>query len=316
MQAETESRERPHEWMGNLFGVIAILLWSSTIAFARIVTDTIGTIAATAYLYLAGGMLLCIVEAVRRGGVRRLCKIPRPFLLVCGSLFVAYMACLFGAIGLAGNGRQVVEVGLLNYLWPALVIVFSIPILGYRARWGLLIPGLFMGLGGVVSVRLLAAMAEGSAGFSFGVFLHGIRSSPIAYLLGLCAGITWGLYSNLVRKLSRPGAPSGTPIFALATGIVFAAFLPFSKAPAEWSSKAIGAAIYLAVLPIAMGYIFWEIGMRSGNVVLLGSLSFFTPVLSTLISCVLLKVWLGPDLLIGCALVVAGAWVCKLSVRE
>ncbi|MEW6359107.1 MAG: aromatic amino acid DMT transporter YddG [Planctomycetota bacterium] len=299
------------DWFPNVLGVVAIVLWSSTVGFSRLVMEDLGIARAVACQYLLAGFLLCAIEFARSRSLRRLREIPPTYLIVCGLLFVAYMACLFGGLGLAKDRRQAIEVGLLNYLWPALVVVFSVPILRYRARWALLAPGAAMGIAGAG----IALAAGSQTSLSLADFFAGIRSSPLPYLLGLTGGILWGLYSNFVRRLSKPDAAAGTPLFALASGGLFALLIPLSDHSPTWSGLAALGVAYLGVLPGAIGYVFWETGMRRGNVVLLGSLSFFTPVLSTLISCALLKVWFGPDLLVGCCLVVAGAWVCKLSVK-
>jgi hypothetical protein len=60
--------------------------------------------------------------------------LPLSYLVGCGLLFVTYTVLLFLAIGLARGRQQVLEVGLLNYLWPALTILLSVVLLNKRAR--------------------------------------------------------------------------------------------------------------------------------------------------------------------------------------
>jgi drug/metabolite transporter (DMT)-like permease len=47
---------------------------------------------------------------------------------------------------------------------------------------------------------------------------------------------------------------------------------------------------------------------------LVAALSYFTPLLSTLISSAYLRVALGWNVWVACALVIAGAFVCQRSV--
>jgi drug/metabolite transporter (DMT)-like permease len=69
----------------------------------------------------------------------------------CGSLFVLYTTLLYLAVGAAGTRQQVLEIGILNYLWPALTIVLSLFLLDHHACWGL-VPGTLLSVLGVVMV--------------------------------------------------------------------------------------------------------------------------------------------------------------------
>lgn len=74
--------------------------------------------------------------------------------------------------------------------------------------------------------------------------------------------------------------------------------------------------VYMMIFPTALGYVFWDEAMRKGRIILVASLSYLTPLLSAIIATTYLGVRAGWNLWIGCILVVAGAAVCKLSVKE
>ena len=90
------------------------------------------------------------------GGLARFRRLPPRYLWGCGALFVAYTSCYCLAVGLATDREQVLTVGLVNYLWPSLTLLLSVPILGYRARW-FLGPGML-----VASAGMVVATAAGS----------------------------------------------------------------------------------------------------------------------------------------------------------
>jgi drug/metabolite transporter (DMT)-like permease len=73
---------------------------------------------------------------------------------------------------------------------------------------------------------------------------------------------------------------------------------------------------YMAVFPTILAYAFWDTAMRRGNMILVASLSYLTPLLSIIIGSVYLGVGAGWNLWTGCILVVAGSLICKLSVEE
>ena len=72
----------------------------------------------------------------------------------------------------------------------------------------------------------------------------------------------------------------------------------------------------MALLPALLAYGFWDSAMRRGNLVLVASVAYLAPVLSTTITSLYLHVTPGRNLWIACGLVVAGAVVCKLSVTD
>lgn len=110
-------------------GLFAILLWSFTIAFTRSISEHLGTVYGAGYVYLISAVL-GLINVLRSSKQRsKLSNLPHRYLWGCGSLFLGYMLCLFLAVGMAENRSQSLEIGLINYLWPALILLFSVPIL-------------------------------------------------------------------------------------------------------------------------------------------------------------------------------------------
>jgi drug/metabolite transporter (DMT)-like permease len=76
-------------------GLGAILLWSATFAFARSLSEQVGPLTAGAAVYLVGGCFCLLRPGWSAKPVSRLLKLPRPYLLGCGSLFVVYTAAIW-----------------------------------------------------------------------------------------------------------------------------------------------------------------------------------------------------------------------------
>ena len=178
---------------GTLAGLAAILLWSATIALARSVSESLGPLTAAAVVYLVAGAASLGRFACRPRLFRQVMRLPGRYLLGCGTLFAVYMIALFLAVGLAEDRSQVLEVGLVNYLWPALTILLSVAILGKTAGL-LLVPGTLLALAGVVLVMTQRASV------SWQSLSANVASNPAAYALALAAACSWALYSNLTRR--------------------------------------------------------------------------------------------------------------------
>ena len=179
---------------GTVQGILAMLFWGSTIAFSRSLAEELGTLTAASYIFLLAGGLSCTFLIVSRR-LQAILRAPATYLFGCGTIFVVYMTSLYLAIGTATNRLQVLEVGLVNYLWPSLTLVMAVPILGRKARVTL-IPGCLLGFAGV----LLASAQSGESWRAF-VGNLGINWSP--YMLAFVAAVCWALYSNLTRRWAR-----------------------------------------------------------------------------------------------------------------
>ena len=289
-------------------GLGAILLWSATFAFARSLSEQVGPLTAGAAAYLVGGSFCLLRFGWSARPVSRLFRLPRLYLFGCGALFIFYTAAIYLAVGLAKDREQVLEIALVNYLWPALTILFSLPLLKKRASLWLL-PGTALALAGVFLV-----MTQG-AHVSWASFRQHLQSNPTAYALALAAAVSWALYSNLARRWSGPENDGAVELFMPATGLVLLVLRLLTTEPTGWSLQAVGEAFGLAAIT-TLAYILWDLAMRKGNLLLVVACSYLTPLLSTLVSCAYLRVSPGPKLWVGCLVLVLGSLVTWLSVAE
>ncbi len=291
---------------GTLAGVAAILVWSTTIAFSRTLGEQLGPLTTGAAIYLGAGVLGCLGLAGRPGGWRQLVRLPRRYLWVCGGLFAAYMVLLYLAVGLAQNRAQVVAVGLANYLWPSLTLLLALP-LQRRSANALLPLGILLSLAG----SWLAA-AGGELGALLTLWADPAGLLPVG-LAALAAGL-WALYSNLTHRWA-PENVSGAPLFLLVSGVLFVPLRFWAGEPPPQLGPALPGLLYMAVFPGFLGYSLWDIAMRRGDLVLVGALSNFTPLLSTLVSLFVLQVPLSAALAAAAALVTVGAILAHAGVR-
>lgn len=104
-----------------LAGCLAILIWSTTVGLVRNVAEQLGPIGGAAMIYSVSAVFLLIFLGAPRFKVFSL-----KYLLIGGALFVSYEICLSLALGMANNRIQAVEMGVINYLWPSLVVLLAV----------------------------------------------------------------------------------------------------------------------------------------------------------------------------------------------
>jgi drug/metabolite transporter (DMT)-like permease len=287
-------------------GIIAILLWSTTIAFSRSLTEQLGTFTAAGLIYILAGLIGLGYAGLRKDTLSKIWKLPKKYLLGCGALFVAYNLLLYLAIGLASSRVQVVLVGLLNYLWPGLSLLFSIPILGRHARASLPL-GILLALAGV--------WLAGGSELTPSVLLSE-SGGMLPYTLAFGAATCWGLYSNLSRRWAAGSNGDGTPLFLFASGVLLALPLLFTPEVQQWTLRTGIELMYMAVFPGMLAYALYDFAVRNGEIVLVASASYLTPLLSTMVSVLVLNVQPGPFIWLGTGLVITGAVICKFSIAE
>ncbi len=297
------------ENLDTLLGLLAILFWGTTIAFSRSLTEKLGPLTAASYIYLLSGMLGCIYLFIFSKERKKIFKFPCIYLWGCGFLFIAYTVFLYLAIGLAINREQVMEVSIINYLWPGLTLIFSLPILHKKGKLTL-IPGIILAFGGLY----LATLQSGI--FSWDIFEGNFQINQFPYLLALFAVICWGLYSNLSRYWAGHSEGESVPLFLLFTGIVLSIIRLYFSEQSYWSNRVLLELLYMSIFPTFLAYSFWDRAMRRGKMVLVASFSYFTPLLSILISSFYLQVKIQTNLWLACLLVISGALLCKVSIVE
>ncbi|MBI5386222.1 MAG: aromatic amino acid DMT transporter YddG [Verrucomicrobia bacterium] len=301
-------RKPSHIDLSTASGLAAILLWSTTFAVARSLAERVGTLTAAASVYLVAGVLFLVQVWWAKVPLTRCLKLPRRYLLGCGFLFVLCTTSVYLAVGLAKDREQVLEIALVNYLWPAGTVVLSVLILNKQAQW-LLLPGTALGLAGMFLV-----MTQG-ARVSWTSFWEHFQSNPAAYLFALMAALSWAFYSNLARRWAGPNQGGAVELFMPVTGLVLLVMRLLSPETTSWSGQAVGEAGLLGAIT-ALSYGLWDVAMRRGNLLLVAACSYFTPLLSTLVSCAYLQVKPGPRLWIGCLLLVAGSLLSWRSVSD
>jgi drug/metabolite transporter (DMT)-like permease len=299
-----------------VLGGFAGLFWASTVAFVRTLSDDLDVFRANAMLFITSGVITAIVAAWPSGCRAWIRSLAPGYLLMCGVPFVINAASLYAAIGLVkpmgeGNDRTpVIIVGLLNYLWPSLVLLLSVPIQRNRARWTLW-PGALLAVGGIALVNITAG------DMSWAGVKANLASNALPFGLAFVAAVMWGVYSNYSCIWHGRGAGNGVPLFLFTTGVIMA-LIHFARPapPAVWSSEVVLILLYMIIFPTTLSYAFWDTAVRKGNFVVVGVVSYFTPLLSTAISAAVLKIHTNVWLWVGCALVIAGAVACKVSLKE
>ena len=261
MQAGLTGEKIVTRGRATLIGFSAVLMWSF-LALLTIGSAPVPPFLLNAICFGIGGLIGLVWTARSGFGVLR---------------GVGWRVYAFGTLGLFGyhflyftafRMGPNASTGLIAYLWPLFVVLFSGLLPGERLRWPHVL-GALIALCGAAVIVLTARTGPGGA------------SLPALLLAFFCA-LTWAGYSVLSRRLGRVPTESVT-VFCLATAALSVG-AHRALETTVWPESVLGwgAVLALGIGPVGAAFFTWDIGMKRGDIQLLGVASYAAPLLSTL----------------------------------
>lgn len=271
-----------------LVGLGAVALWT-LITLLTAMTGAVPPFQLAAMTFAIGGGLGALSWLRRPDPLAALSQPPVVWAVGIGGLF-GYHALYFAALRIAPPA----ETGLINYLWPLLIVLFSALLPGETLRVRHIV-GAGLGLAGVAALLLGGAGPEARPEFLPG------------YLCAAGAAFVWAGYSVLSRRFGA--VPTDAVVgFCLATAALSAlCHLAFERT--IWPAGALqwAALVLLGLGPLGAAFYLWDVGVKRGDIRLLGVASYAIPVVSTLI--LVAAGYAEPSAALGlaCLLIAAGA---------
>jgi len=287
--ANSASLPAPARQRATLIGFTAVLMWALLALFTTLsgAVPPFQLLAMTFAIATAIG----IVASLTRG------TSPVAHLRQPAVVWVTGVGGLFGYhffYFLALRNAPAVEASLIAYLWPLLIVVFSALLPSERLRWFHL-AGAGLGLAGA---GLLVTKGQ-SLDFD--------ERHSLGYLAALACALIWSTYSVASRRFGQVPTDAVGGFCAAAAVLAVPCHLAFETTtwPDGWVQ-------WLAVLALGLGpvggaFFTWDIGMKRGDIQVLGAAAYAAPLLSTLVLIVAGLAPLTATVAGACLLIVGGA---------
>ncbi|MDB5484776.1 MAG: EamA family transporter, partial [Tardiphaga sp.] len=218
-----------------LIGLTAILMWS-LLSVMTVATGAIPPFQLMAMTFAIGALAAFASFPFRPAACRALIQSPLAWLVGVGGLF-GYHALYFLALRLAPPA----EAGLLNYLWPLLIVLFSSLLPGEQLKRHHVVGAL---LGLVGTVVLLAGNID----------LMATRTQVAGFAAALAAAFVWASYSVMSRRLKA--VPTDAVAGFCAVTAVLAALMHGAIEVTAWPATTTA---WIAVIALGVG----PVGARS-----------------------------------------------------
>jgi drug/metabolite transporter (DMT)-like permease len=195
---------------------------------------------------------------------------------------------------LALDHAPLVEGAILTTTWSFWIVVFS----SFLTRRRLSLPVLAVALAGLLGAGLVVS---GGRSLQFDP-----RHLP-GYALALCCGLIWSGFSVALSRLRprRDYMPAFTVLAAACSAAVYAASAPAGLP----SAGALLSALYLGLVPLGLSFTLWNRAVTTGNMTVIGYLSYLTPPLAVLLAALVRGATVTPQAVAGMALILVAAFI-------
>ena len=302
--------------LATIAGILAVIIWSTTIAFSKSVMETEGNYTAMFLIYFFSGILMFGVLLVwlKKEFFTKWKKLSFKYYSRIGIFLLLNNTLLFIAIGFTSNQNELLIVTIINYLWPIITYIIKVPMFHIKPKMGLFILSILLAVSGVIIAF--------SQTYSISEFFQVIKTANYniwAYLLTFLTAVSWALYSNLTKKYHTDDDIAALPIIFIVSGLLFLLFQIFhgqfvlSSLSSLYKNYEL---IYMIIGPTAVGYLFWYIAMKKGNKNLVVSISFLIPLLSILVLSLKFSKEVGMVFWVAAIFLIAGAYLSYKAIPE
>jgi drug/metabolite transporter (DMT)-like permease len=270
-------------------GFMAVLMWG-LLAYLSKSAEAIPPLQLNAMGFFIGGLV----------GVSSWPFRPRAYVVLFGQKWQVWalnVGALFGChllYFIAIRNAPAVEVSLIAYTWPLLIVVFSAFAPDEKLKWYHIV-GVALGVAGAFIVISKGQFSLLSGGLQLG------------HIIAIPYAIMWAGFSVLIRKYGA--VPSDIVVGFCFACAALSGIAHFALEPTLWNLDKSQwlAVLSLGVLPMGLAFYAWDFGMKQGDRMILGVSSYAAPLLSTLVLIVSGYAVYHWSIAIGCLLITAGA---------
>ena len=245
-------------------GFFAILSWS----FLALLTTASGRIPPfelAAVAFFLGGLSGAATWPFRKGAIANLKQSWKVWAIGTAGLSIYHCTYFF-----ALQSAPPVEASLIAYLWPLLIVFFAsfLPDETFETHHKF---GIALGLIGAVLII--------TKGFTVG-FASGLK---LGHFLALACAFIWSAYSVASRRMGHVPTDVVAGFCFITSAVTTVLHFALEPTILPQDARQWIAIVALGIFPLGLGFYAWDFGMKRGDIMILGALSYAAPLLSTLI---------------------------------
>ena len=284
-----------------IYALTAILFWSTVASAFKITLARIDYALLLFYASLTSLTALTVIiilqKKIRIAGAQSLREILNSALLGFLNPFLYYII-LFKAYSIL----PAQEAMTLNYVWPIMLVLLSIPILRERVR-ALTLFSVFVSFFGVMIIATGGNISS----------LH--FSNPFGVTLALSSSVIWALFWLFNARDSRDETVKLfiNFIFGFIYILIYNVLTESLRIP---SGPALAGGIYIGLFEMGITFVLWSLAMRyTSSTAAIGSLIFLSPFISLFLISILVEETIEISTIAGLMLIITGIAIEKCSKK-
>ncbi|WP_282145909.1 DMT family transporter [Alteromonas stellipolaris] len=246
--------------MATFIGLVAIISWG-VLAVLGVYASSVPPFQLLFICFSVSALLLFLKRLIKREPLFTLPKLTLTQWIVATCGLFGFHFCYFLALRYAPP----IEASLIAYLWPLLL---GIAVANAHQR-------VFAVIGGALGFIGCGILVTGGESIQFN------SEYTLGYGLALICALIWSGYSWFMAGTKSDVEDIGWISIAVAV-LALGSHLTLESSHWDLSFYAWVSAILLGLGPVGGAFYLWDIGLKFGNRQLLASLSFATPVISSI----------------------------------
>lgn len=255
------------------YALVSVFFWSTTTTVSKLLLHSISTMQVLAVSSVFATLFLLMVN-VFKGNLKQLKSYqPRDYLVLVGvgflGMFLYRMLLFFGVARMLASQAMIV-----NYLWPIMAVLASCVILREKltVRKAIAVVMSFLGV-------VIVTTGGNAAGLS--------GSDLTGTVLVAVAAVFYGLFVAINKRLQYDSFVSMMFYNAVAAICAILGTLFSGETLLLTLSQNLGL-VWVGVCNTAIGFVAWDLAMKTGDTAKVANLAYITPFLSLVVAYFLL----------------------------
>jgi drug/metabolite transporter (DMT)-like permease len=285
-----------------IYVAMVILLWGSMPAVGKMVLKDLLPIQVMFYSSLMSTIVIGVMVFSQRRLITTIRNYEKKDFLCF--LYLGFIGTfLYCALQFAGlKYTSALEANIINYSWPIWIIIFSIFILKLKLNW-----------------RIVVAILLSFAGIYIAISKGSLSSFSVDHLKGnifaLLAAVCYGYFCVAAKKYHFEIFTSMFSYFLVATVLSGLSVIIFSSFP-TLNFNQIFALFWLGGIVNGVGFIFWFLALKHGDVAKMSNIIFLTPFAALVFIYFINKETIYPASIIGLLLIIFGIILQQINVKK
>lgn len=277
-----------------LYALSATLLWGSTAAVVKLLLKNLNSLHILLFAsFFASLSLFIIILIQKKLPIIKSYKLKDYWHFIYMGFIGVFIYYLFLYISISYLKAQ--EAFIINYLWPVMIVIFAIPILGEKFTYKKLLAIVFSFFG-VVIIATQGNLQQ----------LH--FEKPIGVIFAIIAAMSYGLFSVLGKKQNYDKTTSMFFYYLFTFIYTLIAVISFSFIPKIESVQILGL-IWTGIFTSGGAFLLWFLALKYGDTAKIANIAFLTPFFSLIYIYFLLHETILRSSIIGLFFIFVGIFI-------